>query len=274
MTTRLTSPDGAIILRSYAQLDQMVGAFAAGHLNLLILVGPAGVAKSQSVRRAIGSKVCYIEGNATAFGIYTKLYRHRDELVVIDDVDALYSDRSAMRLLKCLCQTDPVKHVAWETGAVGRGSGDTPREFMTSSRAVIISNDWKTLDQNVAAVQDRGHLCLFEPTDEEVHRKVGEWFEDPVIYQWFAEHMHLIPSLSMRHYVRARELQAAGVNWVQYLLADIPDTTRLVAELRADPSFASENDRIDAFRHATGRSRATYFNHKKKLRMQRIRSAA
>ena len=35
-----------------------------------------------------------------------KLYRHRDQFVVIDDVDALYADRSGVRLLKCLCQTE------------------------------------------------------------------------------------------------------------------------------------------------------------------------
>jgi hypothetical protein len=38
--------------------------------------------------------------------MYAKLYRHKDEFVVIDDVDALYADRSGVRLLKCLCQTE------------------------------------------------------------------------------------------------------------------------------------------------------------------------
>jgi hypothetical protein len=38
----------------------------------------------------LDGKACWIEGNATPFGMYVKLYRHRDEFVVIDDVDALY----------------------------------------------------------------------------------------------------------------------------------------------------------------------------------------
>ena len=38
-----------------------------------------------------------------------------------------------------------------------------PREFTTRSRVVIISNDWKTLNKNVAALQDRGHVFLFQP---------------------------------------------------------------------------------------------------------------
>ena len=62
--------------------------------------------------------------------MYVKLYRHRDEFVVIDDVDALYADRSGVRLLKCLCQTEEEKAVAWHSDAAawsGRASrGSSP----------------------------------------------------------------------------------------------------------------------------------------------------
>ena len=70
----------------------------------------------------------------------------------------------------------------------------------------------------------------------------------------------------MRLYLRALELQAAGINWVQHLLAEIPAKTRLVAELRADPSFSTERERIDAFKAQGGGCRATYFNQKRKLK--------
>jgi hypothetical protein len=264
MTKRITKPEQAFSVTTYDELHRFVRAFADGHLNLLILIGSAGIAKSQSVRRAVGDGACWLEGNATAFGIYTQLYKHRGDLVVIDDVDSLYTDRSAVRLLKCLCQTDPEKNVAWHTAAAG--TDEIPRQFQTSSRVVIIANDWKTLDQNVAAVQDRGHLVIFEPSAEEVHRQVAEWFDDQNIYDWFADHLHLLPNPSMRNYVRAAELQASGINWVQHLLAEVPATTRLVAELRANANYATENDRIEAFRERGGGSRATYFNHKKRLR--------
>jgi len=264
MKQRINKPEQAFTVTTYDELHRFVTAFAEGHLNLLILIGTAGLAKSQSVRRAVGDGACWIEGNATPFGIYTQLFKNKGELVVIDDVDSLYTDRSAVRLLKCLCQTDPVKSVAWHSAAAG--NDQLPSEFKTTSRVVIIANDWKTLDQNVAAVQDRGHLVIFEPSAEEVHREVAKWFWDQAIYDWFGEHLHLIPNPTMRAYVRAAELQASGINWVQHLLAEVPETTRLVAELRADAAYETENDRIEAFRERGGGSRATYFNHKKKLR--------
>ena len=110
--------------------------------------------------------------------MYAKLYRHRDQFVVIDDVDALYADRSGVRLLKCLCQTEEEKAVAWHSDARSLERQGISREFTTKSRVVIISNDWKTLNKNVAALQDRGHVLLFQPSVAEVHAQAGKWFDD------------------------------------------------------------------------------------------------
>ena len=148
-----------------------------------------------------------IEGNATPFGMYVRLYRHRDQFVVIDDVDALYADRSGVRLLKCLCQTEEEKSVAWHSDARSLERQGIPREFTTKSRVVIISNDWKSLNKNVAALQDRGHVLFFQPSAAEVHRKAGTWFDDLEIYDWFTKNLHRLREPSLRHYVRARESQ-------------------------------------------------------------------
>ena len=52
-----------------------------------IVIGSGGLAKSRTVRKTLGPTACWIEGNATPFGMYLKLYHHRDQFVVIDDVD-------------------------------------------------------------------------------------------------------------------------------------------------------------------------------------------
>ena len=88
-TRRKDHPDGALYLTTYEKLEEYLGAFARGHLNLVILVGERGLAKSRIVRATLNGSACWIEGNATPFGIYEKLYRHRDDFVVIDDLDSL-----------------------------------------------------------------------------------------------------------------------------------------------------------------------------------------
>lgn len=260
MTARKSVPKDAVVVTTYAEFEQFVNAFAAGHLNLLLVIGRAGVAKSQTVRKTVGENVCWIESNASAFGIYRKLHEHKNRLVVIDDVDSLYSDKSAVRLLKCLCQTDPVKNVAWHTATTQKEGDGLPSEFKTSSKVCLIANDWKSLNQNTAAVEDRGHLICFDPTPEEVHRKVAEWFWDQDVHDWFGQFLHLIPNLSMRHYVRATELKASGLDWVKMIVSDeIPPKALLVAKLKADISFKEERDRVAAFEAAGGGGKTTWY---------------
>jgi hypothetical protein len=67
-------------ITTYERLSEYLEAFAAGHFHLLILVGTGGLAKSRSVRSVLGDKGCWIEGNATPFSMYVKLYRHRASL--------------------------------------------------------------------------------------------------------------------------------------------------------------------------------------------------
>jgi hypothetical protein len=65
--------------------------------------------------------------------MYMALWKHKDELVIVDDVDNLYSDRNAIRLLKCLCQTDPVKQIAWHSGSSRLEREGVPKAFETTS---------------------------------------------------------------------------------------------------------------------------------------------
>ena len=181
----------ATVVISYRRLEEYIDAFAKGHLNLLILTGGPGLAKSRTVRARLRHDVCWIEGNATAFGMYAKLFACRGQVVVIDDVDSLYSNAQCVRLLKCLCQTEEEKRLAWHSAAASLERDGIPREFSTRSRLLIISNDWQTLNRNVAAVQDRGHLISFEPPPPEVHAKVQAWFHDKEILGWFERQLTL-----------------------------------------------------------------------------------
>jgi hypothetical protein len=214
----------------------------------------------------LGKGACWIEGNATPFGMYEKLYRHKDQFVVIDDVDSLYADKAGVRLLKCLCQTEDEKSVAWHTDARSLEKHGIPREFTTRSRVIIIGNDWKTLNRNVAALQDRGHVLVFQPTAAEVHRQAGQWFDDAEIYAWFGANLHRMREPSFRHYVRARELKAAGMDWTEVLAIDAENLrARLAAEILASAAYRSTAERARAFVEKGGGCRATFFNYRRRL---------
>ncbi len=64
---------------------------------------------------------------------------------------------------------EDLKSVSWHSDARRLERQGIPREFVTRSRLAVISNDWKTLNKNVAALQDRGPVVVFDPSAAEVH---------------------------------------------------------------------------------------------------------
>ena len=141
------------------------------------------------------------------------------------------------------------KGVAWPLSQPARGS-----------RA------WRTLNADVAALEDRGHVLLFEPTALEVHRQAAAWFWDQAIFDFVAAHLHLISQHSLRTYRQAWELKQAGLDWRRAVLGRcLTGPALLVARLKADPSFPSEAARVRAFVAAGAGCRATYFHHARKL---------
>lgn len=93
-------PRHANVLRTYAALSEYAQAFAQGHLQSVVFLGPPGVGKSATLRAVLGGQVCWISGNATAFGIYIKA----DGL--LDDFDEFYREPASVRRLKSLWQSD------------------------------------------------------------------------------------------------------------------------------------------------------------------------
>jgi hypothetical protein len=267
MSKRSEDPAGAIHVGTYDELNRFTHAFGEGKLNLLLLVGAPGSGKSRAVQSALGGSACWIDGNATAFGLYKELWFCRDEPIVIDDVDSLYSDRAAVRLLKGLCQTEVQKRIGWHSNAAALKREEIPTQFLTESRVSIICNRWETWNVNVAAVQDRAHLVIFEPSAFEVHARVAEWYWDTEIFQFVGERLHLVEALSMRDYVLAWELKQSRLDWRSRLLERWGLTGRrlLVAKLKADKSYDSEEARVRAFTAMGGGCRATYFNHVRRL---------
>jgi hypothetical protein len=172
-----------------------------------------------------------------------------------------------VRILKPLCNTRRAKRISWLSQAVTAVPG-LPTEFMTTSNVMLIANEWRSLNSNVRALEDRTIILWFNPSVEEIHRKTAEWFEEPEVYHFIGSYLPHIPQLSMRYYEKAKRLRNAGfLDWkkslLQMMLRD--RTVAVVAGLQLDPLLANDTQRIEQFTAETGLSRATYFRVKAKL---------
>lgn len=263
-------PDGCITAKTYAEFDERIRQFVEGKLALLLVIGEPGISKSQSIRHALQHiDHLYLETHSTALGMYQRLHEHRNMPVVIDDLDGIYADKAAVRLLKSVCNTDASKTLKWNSNhsSIGDGEGKTPREFTTTSKVCLIANEWKCSNVNVRAIQDRAIVLYFDPDPVEIHRQVGAWFDDREVYEFIGSHLHLIIRPSMRLYVKGGQLrQAASSRWREDVLtmAGVDEKTRVIAELQTDLTL-NENGRIEAFMARTSCARSTYFAAKRKM---------
>ena len=273
-------PREVILLTTYTQLDLYLSKFSLGDLGLVLLLGRHGTGKSESVKRALSvpdpaaqidgatnDGTLYVEGHMQPFGLYRQLWDCRNKPVVLDDLDRLYADPDCVRLLKPLCNTVKDKRLHWLTNLT-MNDGGLPSSFTTSSRVILIANEWRSLNPNVRALEDRAIILHFDPANEEVHRKVLEWFDDQEVYEFLGRIMPVIPSISMRHYCKGSQLRRAGlVDWRTSLLQMIIPDGRVACAIAVqnDPGLRSEQQRVDRFIAVTRSSRATYFRIKARL---------
>lgn len=276
-------PDHALKVTEYEEFRQIVKTWVDGNLELLTILGNAGIGKSETVVRSMnenlgpeGRRWKLHKGKASPLFIYSTTYRYRLRPMVLDDVDSLLDNKDTVSVLKCLCDTKPVKRVEWGSHhpSFSKKQG-LPTSFEAISPVCIIANSWETLNKNITALQDRGMLLYFAPSAMEVHREVGRagWFDDQEVFEFIGRNLYLIVRPSFRFYINAKKLKDGGLEWKSMILRTIENETDpktlMVARLLADPRYdklkAPEAARERAFEKMGGGSRATYHRHKQEL---------
>ena len=147
-----------------------------------------------------------------------------------------------------------------------------PREFATTSRVLILGNRWNDNDLNMRAVADRGVFLYFSPDAREVHEKVKAlgFVSDPEIIAFIGHQLGRIAIPSMRFYVKAVQLKRAAIsNWEDQLVEMLNPKQEIrdlaVVKQLLELPFASEEERVNQFRAATGKSQATYYRYRSQL---------
>ncbi len=271
---RTSPPAGATVVTTYKGMNELVRAFAAGHIPLLVIIARPGLGKSRLVQQAVkGQKALIIKLRKSGLDFYTDLYAAKDLPVVLDDADNLMSQPLCREYVKALTETDKYKRLAYGTKTKILEEEKVPKFFFTTSPVCLIANHWNSRDPIFQALQSRAEFVYFDPDWAEVYREVGSWFWDQEIFDYVRDRVRDLKDPDMRLFVKAynrKKARLATMNWRTLIDDYVDDALGLeVRRLMDDPSFKSNTDRAQAFTASTKANRATFYRRLAQIRRYR-----
>jgi hypothetical protein len=179
-------------------------------------------------------------GTASALGIYSLLYKHRDGILLFDDSDGALADQDGRNLIKAATDTKKHRKIAWNKKSAGmydpehedaeeyaEDADKLPRHFEFTGRIIFISNlPLSKLDPD-GALRTRAFVINIDPTDEELYEHMEKILHEIKLEDGLSlsneERENVLTvvkkskrkgDVSLRKLVRALNLAASGApNW-------------------------------------------------------------
>lgn len=171
-------------------LENLIKMTISGASNALFVAGRGGIGKTHTVEKVLASAGLedgkgYFKntGTASAAGIYSLLFKYKDNIILFDDSDDALKDQESRNLLKAATDSKKVRKLVWNKMGSKVVDPDTfdgtdedmidqgllPRFFEFTGKIIFISNlSLEKLDPD-GALRTRAFLISIDPTDEEVY---------------------------------------------------------------------------------------------------------
>ena len=156
----------------FDMLEDMTKATKKGDVRAMIVSGPPGVGKSHGVEKVLGkhdmiaqlgdrpAKYEVVKGAMSAIGLYVKLYKYadKDNVIVFDDCDSIFSDELSLNILKAALDSKKTRKIHWNTDSFKLRNEGVPDSFEFKGSAIFITN----LKFDKAKGKIREHLMALE----------------------------------------------------------------------------------------------------------------
>ena len=253
-------------LTTAKELRKIARKFVSGELERVMIVGPPGQGKTETIRRALGQKgYLYLRGRTTAISFYEELYDHRDLPVLLDDTAEMLLDTNVQELLRDLTETTPARRVSWRTQSKSLEDKGIEKSFVTRSPVCVLANKlgtggvWPALNSR----------CLRWRVEFDWSELVAEtrrlrWFKDEEILDFALNHARCQPDL--RLFQKAADLKRAKLgDWRELFEVEVTDRDAEVRRILADDSL-NTTAQLQVYMDKGYGSRPTFYRERKKLR--------
>lgn len=245
---------------TYERLARHVSAWVDREIQHLLIIGPGGTGKSESVRAALGNRKHHLfKGRQTPFFLYSQVCDHPDCPIVLDDIAALLRDAHCRELLKALCELGE-RVVRW--GSTTSKLDGRPTSFCCTAPVLIVTNTIPPRDPDLLAILDRVDAIRFEPRKAEIIARMRELFTNPADQNLITliEELPVLPSL--RTLVKARAWRdSSKLNLAEELYSEcgVPEPIRVLTEIMES---APESEHCAHYLARTGLTDRSFRRHR------------
>ncbi len=218
----------------------------------------------------------YLNGSLSPLETYKTLFRNRDMPVVLDDIEDLMNSRKQRTMLKNLADTYEVKELSWRS-STPRLNG-VPGTFKTTSNVCIICNEFDIRGLNKEALEKRGLVLDFYPTNDELIDRMelvtksyqcgltlDERYE---VFEFIREWVPFAEEADLRTLVIGFQLMEGGEDWRDVLQRGMNVDERLILVTQLVQNHGKIGDAAKAFHEATGQSQRTFYTLWKDLKRE------
>ena len=256
-TTREETDDETIerMRERFDMLEDMTKACKRGDVRAMIVSGPPGVGKSHGVEKVLGKhdliadiagdnslrKYEVVKGAMSAIGLYCKLFNYadKDNVLVFDDCDSVFSDELSLNILKAALDSKKSRRICWNTDSFKLRNEGVPDSFEFKGSAIFITNikfdnvKSKKMRDHLEALESRCHyIDLTIDTEREKMLRIQQIVGDGMLneYKFTDELVEDIVDFIDINKKRLRELSLRSVLKVADLAKAFPNKWEAVAE--------------------------------------------
>ena len=259
-------------------LKDYIGMTVKGNNHSLIVVGRAGLGKTYStlnILKELKKEFVYKSGYTTPLGLYKWMYEHRDSVLVLDDLEGLLTNESAIALLKtALWDSNGKRLVSYET--TSKLMEGVPSVFEFTGSIIILTNELNenNSSESYKALLSRAVNFELKFTHKEILEISGKILKTKKLSQDIIERVKEIIKKDINEVSEFNlRLLERLICMVQYdndksrnlFKASLLINSEMDLVLRLMKEKINVKDQIAAYNTETGKSRRSYFRIKTKV---------